>query len=137
MKIAVFTDAHANLPATRAAIQAIQDEGCDLIYHLGDAIAIGPHPAETLDLLLSTPRIRLLQGNHDHRFIHGLPDPLPPNIGPGEVEHQIWTHAQLDPAMRRVMFRFMCRNTGFFSQGMCCLRIVSAVPIYPAATTKR
>jgi predicted MPP superfamily phosphohydrolase len=55
MKIIVMTDAHANLPALQAALAAIQAEGYDLIVHTGDAIAIRPRPAETLDLLLATP----------------------------------------------------------------------------------
>jgi predicted phosphodiesterase len=103
MKIAVFTDAHANLPATKAVLKAIEAEGCDRIYHLGDAVAIGPQPAETLDLLLNTPRMRLIMGNHDYRFVHGMPDVVPDNISPGELEHQAWTRAQLDPALREVV----------------------------------
>lgn len=106
MRIAVFTDAHANLPATRAVIDAVTAEGVDLIYHLGDAVAIGPQPAETLELLLSTPRMRLIMGNHDHRFVHGMPDPLPESVTPGEVAHQRWTHEQLDPSTRAVVARW-------------------------------
>jgi hypothetical protein len=54
-KIAVMTDVHANLPALQAALSTIEQEGYDLLVHTGDAIAIGPYPAETLDVLLSTP----------------------------------------------------------------------------------
>ena len=42
------------LPALQAALQAIQAEGVDEIYHTGDAVN-GPFPAETLDSLLNTP----------------------------------------------------------------------------------
>lgn len=55
MKIAVFTGVHANLPALEAALTAIDQPGCDCIVHTGDAIAIGPHPAECLDKLLALP----------------------------------------------------------------------------------
>ena len=54
-KLAVFTDLHANLPALRAALADIAREGCDALVHTGDAIAIGPQPAECLDLLLGMP----------------------------------------------------------------------------------
>ncbi|HEY7029751.1 MAG TPA: metallophosphoesterase family protein [Thermomicrobiales bacterium] len=101
--MAVMTDAHANLPALRAALTAIRAEGCDRIYHTGDAIGIGPYPAECLDLLLDTPGARLVMGNHDAWFAFGLPTPRPPWMSEGELRHQLWTHAQLDPALRPVV----------------------------------
>lgn len=103
MKIAVLTDAHANLPALDAALRAIAREGVDALYHLGDAIGIGPSPAECLDRLLSTPNLRLLMGNHDAWFAHGLPDPRPTWMSTGELAHHRWVHAQLDPALRPVV----------------------------------
>jgi predicted phosphodiesterase len=103
MKIAVITDVHANLPALEAALASIQREGCNAIYHTGDAIGIGPYPAECLDLLLSTPGIRCIMGNHDEWFAFGLPTPQPVWMSDGEVAHQHWTHAQIDPALRHVV----------------------------------
>ncbi len=98
MRIAVMTDAHANLPALRAALRDIGEHGYDAIYHTGDAIGIGPYPAECLDLLLTTPGMRCLLGNHDAWFALGLTDPWP--YTPGELRHQRWVHEQLDPALR-------------------------------------
>lgn len=103
MKIIVLTDSHANLPALQAALEAIRREGADLIYHTGDAIAIGPHPRECLDLLLSIPHMHLLMGNHDWWFARGLPQPQPEWMSDGEVAHQHWTHARLDPALKNVI----------------------------------
>jgi predicted phosphodiesterase len=100
VRAAVFGDVHGNLPALRAALAAIGREGCDVVYHLGDAIAIGPYPAECLDLLLSAPKMRLIMGNHDAWFAHGLPRPQPSWMSDGEVAHQHWVHAQLDPALK-------------------------------------
>ena len=40
MKVAVLTDVHANLPALEATLRAIEDAGCEAIYHTGDAIGI-------------------------------------------------------------------------------------------------
>lgn len=100
VRIAVITDAHANLPALRAVLDTILAEGCDEIVHTGDAVAIGPFPAECLDLLLSTPRVRPILGNHDAWFAHGLPVPRPAWMSEGEVEHQLWTHAQLGSTAR-------------------------------------
>src|ERR1041385_7324971 len=78
MRIVVLTDVHANLPALRAALKAIRAEGYDAIFHTGDAIGIGPVPAETLDLLLETPRLQCVMGNHEAWFVEGLPQPQPP-----------------------------------------------------------
>lgn len=103
MKIIIFTDVHANLPALEAMLSAARTEGYDLLVHLGDAIAIGPYPAETLDLLLSTRNIRFVKGNHDQYFAEGLPHPIPVWMGAGEVEHQNWTHSQLDQRLKGVV----------------------------------
>jgi predicted phosphodiesterase len=100
MRLAVLTDIHANLPALEAALAAIRQHGYDLLVHTGDAISIGPFPAECLDILLSLPRTRLLMGNHDAWFVHGLPTPQPSWMSDGEVLHQQWTHAQFGPALR-------------------------------------
>ena len=103
MKIIVFTDIHANLPALQAMLCAAQTEGYDLLVHVGDAIAIGPYSSETLDLLISTPKIRFIKGNHDQWFAEGLPDPIPVWMSEGEVEHQHWTHTQIDHKLRNVL----------------------------------
>jgi predicted phosphodiesterase len=101
MRIAVMTDVHANLPALQAALRDIGEQGCDEIYHTGDAIGIGPYPAECLDVLLTTRTMRCVLGNHDAWFALGLPDPWP--YVSGELVHQRWVHAQLDPALRAVV----------------------------------
>lgn len=103
MKIAVLTDVHANLPALDAALQAIEREGCHAVYHLGDAIGTGPFPAECLDRLLRTPNLRLLMGNHDAWFAHGLPTPRPDWMSDGELAHHRWVHGRLDPSLRPVV----------------------------------
>lgn len=100
MKIAVFTDTHGNLPALQAFLKAARAEGCDMLVHLGDAVGIGPQPGECLDLLLSTPRLRFVRGNHDDWFATGGPDPRPAFLNEGEFEHVKWTQARLSAAHR-------------------------------------
>ena len=106
MKVAILTDVHANLPALESALGAIEHERCDAIYHTGDAIGIGPFPAECLDRVLTTPRMHLIMGNHDAWFASGLPQPQPSWMSDGEVTHQQWVHAQLDPGLRAVVARW-------------------------------
>ena len=103
MKIVVFTDVHGNLPALQAALQAIRREGCDAIFHTGDSIGIGPYPAECLELLLDTPRMHLIMGNHDAWFAYGLPDPQPSWMSDGEVKHQQWVHSCIDTSLRTMV----------------------------------
>jgi putative phosphoesterase len=103
MRLVVFSDVHANLPALNAILPAIQAGGYDLAIHTGDVLAIGPYPAECLDLLLNLPRTRLVMGNHDAYFAFGIPQPLPPNLSEGEYQHQLWTHRQIDPEFRPII----------------------------------
>lgn len=104
--IAILTDVHANLPALEAALAAIDDLGCDEVVHTGDAIGIGPFPAETLKRLLDHPHCRFVMGNHDAWFAHGLPQQRPAWMSNGEAAHHRWVHAQLercDPALRETV----------------------------------
>jgi predicted phosphodiesterase len=102
-RIAVVTDIHANLPALDAALAEIGRLGADVVYHTGDAIGIGPFPAECVDRLLSRPATHLLMGNHDSWFAYGLPDESVPWMSISERDHQRWVHAQLDPALKSVV----------------------------------
>ena len=86
MRVVVLTDVHANLPALKATLQVIQKEGYDLIFHTGDAIALGPFPAECLDLLLNTPNMRFIMGNHDYWYAYGLPKPIPNYMNEEELK---------------------------------------------------
>jgi len=99
MKLIIFTDAHANLPALQAVLGVAKRVGYDEIIHTGDALCIGPQPAECLDLLLGTPRLTCLMGNHDYYFAHGIPNPPPAWMSLPELRHKQWTYAQLDPAL--------------------------------------
>ena len=105
-KIGIITDAHANVLALEAALHALDQEGCDSVVHTGDAIGIGPHPAECLEVLLNRPNTQLLMGNHDEWFAFGLPDPQPAWMSDEEVTHQRWTHAQLTAGMREVVAKW-------------------------------
>jgi predicted phosphodiesterase len=110
MRIAVMTDVHANLPALAAALDAIRSEGCDALFHTGDAIGIGPYPAECLDLLLNAPNTYLVKGNHELWFVDGLPQPQPAWMSDGEVAHQQWTYASLDAKLRSVVADWPMRH---------------------------
>lgn len=64
MRIALISDLHANLPATRAVLQDIAEIGCDAIWCAGDVVGRGPHPNEVVELLRAF-EIPTVQGNWD------------------------------------------------------------------------
>jgi predicted phosphodiesterase len=97
MKIAVLTDVHGDLPGLDAALMAIREEGCSAVYHTGDAIAIGPYPAECVERLLSTPGIHLVMGNHEAYAADLLAHDEAAGMEAEEVIHQRWVRSQLGP----------------------------------------
>ncbi|GEM48828.1 metallophosphoesterase family protein [Deinococcus cellulosilyticus] len=105
MKLAFVTDVHANLPALEAVFADIQKEGCRQIYCLGDVIGIGPFPRETVELLLSTPNIRFIMGNHDQWYALGLEN-RPMWMSVGEYIHTRWAHRQLGASFKGIMSRW-------------------------------
>lgn len=94
MRIALLSDLHANLPFAEAAVARARREGCDRIIHLGDAIDLGPWPAETLDFL-AAESIESVRGNHDEYPILGLPDATRRTMSAAVREHVAWTADQL------------------------------------------
>jgi predicted phosphodiesterase len=102
MRVAVLADAHANLTALSTALGEIDRRGVDLIIHAGDAVGMGPFPAECLDLLISR-QIMCVLGNHDEWLAFGLPTPQPAWMSDDERVHQEWTHAQVSTHARGIV----------------------------------
>lgn len=105
-RLGVIADAHANLPATRAALDALRAEACEMIVHLGDAVGLGPHPAEVMDLLAARDVICLM-GNHDElqtlegAFVSAdVSEPLLAALTEEHLPHYRWVHAQLSERHR-------------------------------------
>ena len=69
MKLAFFSDVHANLPALRAALSAIEEQGAEVLVFAGDAVGTGPFPNETVRLLAELDGLRAIQGNVDRRVL--------------------------------------------------------------------
>ncbi len=97
MRIGLLSDIHANLPALEAAFEKLVSESCDTIVNLGDAIAIGPFPAETVQFLRDH-EIPSIAGNHESDLVLGFPAESERRMGQGEREHYRWTHNQLSSA---------------------------------------
>ncbi len=91
MKIGIFSDIHANLPALKACMQFFREQNCYLIFHVGDLIGVGPYPRECMDFAASQSGIKYIMGNHDAYYAFGIPD----SMREGEKKHQQWTHSQI------------------------------------------
>ena len=95
MKIGIFQDIHANLPAFKKGIEFFTKHECDLIFHVGDLIGIGPYPKETVEIASSIKKMRFIMGNHDYWYAHGLAKSAPDYMNEEEVLHHQWTHQQI------------------------------------------
>jgi predicted phosphodiesterase len=91
MKLGIFQDVHANLPALKKAVEVFRAIDCKKIFHVGDLIGIGPYPKECLDFSFSIHEMEFIMGNHDYWYPYGIP-----KLMQGEEEaHQKWTHEQI------------------------------------------
>jgi putative phosphoesterase len=64
MKIALFSDIHANLPALQAVLADIDQRDPDLIYCLGDLVGYAPYPNEVI-AEIQRRKIPTIAGNYD------------------------------------------------------------------------
>jgi putative phosphoesterase len=64
MRVAVFSDVHANLPALDAVLADIATVGVDVRYGLGDLVGYAPWPNEVLERL-QAEGITSVMGNYD------------------------------------------------------------------------
>ena len=92
IKIALIADVHANLYALQAFLDYLsQHPDIEQVWHLGDFLQIGPHPAEVADLILDDPRFLTVMGNNERALLQRDPAGFPAE----EIAHQDWTIAQL------------------------------------------
>lgn len=71
MKIAFFSDIHANLPALKAFFQDVASENVDTMYCLGDLVGYNVWPNEVVDEI-RTRHIPTIMGNHDEALLHPI-----------------------------------------------------------------
>jgi predicted phosphodiesterase len=64
MRIAIFSDVHANLEALGAVMHAYRDERIDKYYCLGDVVGYGANPNECANIVREVAETTIL-GNHD------------------------------------------------------------------------
>ena len=72
MRVAVFSDIHANLEALEAVLSHAAGQRVDRYICLGDVVGYGANPNECIERLLDLPDCPCLLGNHDAAVL-GIP----------------------------------------------------------------
>lgn len=70
MRVALFSDIHANLHALEAVAKDAEGQRIDEIWSLGDVVGYGGHPRETLAWIEEHASL-LVKGNHDEAVATG------------------------------------------------------------------
>jgi predicted phosphodiesterase len=99
MRVAVISDIHANLPALEATAEAIEAEGVEEIWCLGDLVGYGPYPNECCTWAREHTAV-CLSGNHDLGVIRALP--LDDFAGDAAAAAR-WAQSELDPDAREYL----------------------------------
>jgi predicted phosphodiesterase len=96
MRVAVVSDIHANLHAFEAVLAAIDREGVDAVWCLGDLVGYGPQPSRCCELAEAHADI-CLAGNHDLGVVGrvGLDD-----FAPEAAAAARWTAETISPEAR-------------------------------------
>lgn len=98
-KLVIISDIHANLPALEAVVADISARGLASapLCFLGDAVNLGPFPAETVALLRSLKPAFRVRGNHDRYISEGTPRAELERYFrcAGGADHTAWTAAAL------------------------------------------
>jgi predicted phosphodiesterase len=68
MIVAVFGDVHGNLPALNTFLAATRTI-VDQYLCLGDVVNYGPWNDECLEIVVSLPGVRFIEGNHERLFL--------------------------------------------------------------------
>ena len=95
-RIALISDVHGNLPAFQAALRAIEEEGVDAIWCLGDLVGYGAHPNECGEFAERSLDLCLV-GNHDLVVIDRLDVS---DFSQNAAAAAEWTKQELSPDAR-------------------------------------
>lgn len=99
--IAIFTDAHALLEPTQAALEDMKRKGITEIYSLGDNIGVGPSPSEVIDLLEENSVISIA-GNAEEYIRLGI-EPFSTYFTTLKKQSQLWTLSKLNEHQKGII----------------------------------
>ncbi len=86
MRAAVFSDVHGALVALDAVLADAKEAEVDEHWIVGDLVAHGPHPGETIRRLMELPNARIVRGNTDRYVLTGEVSAM---IPPSDLSMQV------------------------------------------------
>lgn len=101
MRVALFSDIHANLEALEAVLADAESQSCDSYICLGDVVGYNANPAECLERVKAMD-CPVVKGNHDQDCGH---DTSLEMMNPTAAEALLWTRQQLSPEQRQWLAR--------------------------------
>ncbi|MFB6129752.1 MAG: metallophosphoesterase [Salinigranum sp.] len=106
MRVALFSDVHANATALRTVLDSVAGDDPDAVACAGDVVGYGPAPSECVDLVREAADV-VVAGNHDRTV--ETPDRYArhPTAGPG-LQHAA---DELDDERRRWLRELPARAT--------------------------
>ena len=125
MKIALFSDVHANLPAFEAVLGDMDSKKPDQIYCLGDLVSYALYPNEVIEIIRSR-QIPTIMGNHDE-FIGNSPADKNYVIDPNQKDSAIskaYTNKVLTTENRAYLRQLPRHLTLGFQFGVASLRFL-------------
>lgn len=99
MRVALFSDIHGNIMGLEAILARLdQLGGADLIFALGDFLAVGPGADDLIDLLRSR-HVRMVRGNWDEIFVDPAAyiEKMQPEARPFVLQHYDWLQRCVAP----------------------------------------
>ncbi|MGN7722298.1 metallophosphoesterase family protein [Chitinophaga sp. 22620] len=103
MRIALFSDVHANLPAMEAVLADIDTRKPDAVYCLGDLVGYNIWPNEVIELVKGR-EIPVIAGNHDFDVARMAPAPADFDpAAPGSGNNRVYTNFLLTPESRQYL----------------------------------
>ncbi|WP_299099779.1 metallophosphoesterase family protein [uncultured Winogradskyella sp.] len=113
MRIAFFSDIHANLPALEAFFKDVDAENVDAIYCLGDLVGYNVWPNEVVNAIRER-NIPTIMGNHDEALLLPLVQELKPsNKGLTRAMVSDNNRNYLINLPRQLVLNFMSNNESF------------------------
>ncbi|MCG1035508.1 metallophosphoesterase family protein [Polaribacter sargassicola] len=113
MKIAFFSDIHANLPALEAFFKDVDSENVDTIYCLGDLVGYNIWPNEVVNRIRKRGIITIM-GNHDENLLKPIiKETTPSNKGLTRSMVTDENRAYLINLPRHLTLSFVNNNTPF------------------------
>lgn len=110
MKIGVITDIHSNSIALNEVLKEFEKINVDKIICCGDIIGIGPHPEETVQMLIQIKdKLIIVAGNHEQYLLNGLPEKVHDDkrsMNLQEIENHKWTHDKLSETSKKFINSF-------------------------------